>query len=75
MRIILSIFFSFVFSFQLKNNLSEYEIFLGNPKELIPAKKYIYYELISPLFTDYAFKHRLILNIQIQKYLHSQLEQ
>jgi len=60
MRIILSIFFSFVFSFQLKNNLSEYEIFVGNPKELIPAEKYIYYELISPLFTDYAFKHRLI---------------
>ena len=60
MRIIVIIFFCFIFSFELENNLSEYEIFSGDPRKLVPTKKYIYYELISPLFTDYALKHRLI---------------
>ena len=46
--------------FELKNNLSEYNIYSGNPKNLSPSEKYIPYDLITPLFTDYAFKHRLI---------------
>jgi len=48
------------FCFEVKNYLSEYNIYLGNPKNLIPSEKYIPYELITPLFTDYAFKHRMI---------------
>ena len=46
--------------FELKNNLSEYNIYSGNPKNLSPSEKYIPYDLITPLFTDYAFKHRMI---------------
>jgi len=59
-RILLIIFFCYTFSFELKNNLSEYKIFSGNPKKLAQTDKFVFYELITPLFTDYAFKHRLI---------------
>ena len=48
------------FCFELKNNLSEYNIYLGNPRNLSPSERYLPYELITPLFTDYAFKHRMI---------------
>ena len=53
-------FISFCFSFELKQNLSEYRIYKGNPRDLMPADNYIVYDLITPLFTDYAFKNRLI---------------
>ena len=46
--------------FELKQNLSEYQIFKGKPRDLTPTKDFILYDLITPLFTDYAFKHRLI---------------
>ena len=46
--------------FELKNNLSEYKMYVGNPVNLLPSDQYIPYELITPLFTDYAFKHRMI---------------
>ena len=49
-----------LFCFELKQNLSDYNIFIGDPKQLNVSEKFIYYELITPLFTDYAFKHRLI---------------
>ena len=58
--IILFFFFSLVFSYQFKNKLSDYNIFLGNPHELITTDDFIPYELITPLFTDYSWKHRAI---------------
>ena len=58
--ITLALILSSCFCFELKNNLSEYNIYLGNPRNLFPSEEYIPYELITPLFTDYAFKHRMI---------------
>ena len=58
--LLVGICFSLSFSFQIKKNLSEYSIFSGDPKELIASDGFIHYDLITPLFTDYAFKHRLI---------------
>jgi len=52
--------FSLSFPFDLKKNLSEYQIFSGNPKNLIPSEGFVHYDLITPLFTDYALKHRLV---------------
>ena len=40
--------------------LSEYNFFEGNLRELIPTYGVIPYDLISPLFTDYAKKKRFI---------------
>ena len=54
------LFFNFLFCFELKQNLSDYNIFIGNPKNLNASENFIFYDLITPLFTDYAFKHRLI---------------
>ena len=50
----------------IKNNisfysrLSDYNIFQGNPSDLIPGADFHLYELSTPLFTDYAEKQRLI---------------
>jgi uncharacterized repeat protein (TIGR03806 family) len=41
-------------------NLSDYQIFEGNPASLTPAAGYHLYELSTELFTDYAEKQRLI---------------
>ena len=51
---------TFVFNFELKQSLSDYNIFIGNPKQLNPSNDFLFYDLITPLFTDYAYKHRLI---------------
>ena len=60
-KILLSVIcFGLSFGFELKKNLSEYQIFVGDPKELVPSEGFVHYELITPLFTDYALKHRLI---------------
>lgn len=40
--------------------LSDYNIYQGNPSELVPTNDYKLYELSSQLFTDYAEKQRLI---------------
>jgi uncharacterized repeat protein (TIGR03806 family) len=40
--------------------LSGYNIYQGNPGDLIPTREYKPYELSSELFTDYAQKQRLI---------------
>jgi uncharacterized repeat protein (TIGR03806 family) len=40
--------------------LSAYNIFEGNPSELIPTKDFELYELSTALFSDYAEKQRLI---------------
>jgi len=62
MKQILTILYigSICFGFEVKNNLSEYKIYSENPKNLNPTENFIPYELITPLFTDYAFKHRMI---------------
>lgn len=40
--------------------ISDYNIFQGNPSNLIPANGFKLYELATQLFTDYAEKQRLI---------------
>lgn len=52
------------------NQLSEYQIYAGDPSALIPSFDYIPYELGSTLFTDFAEKQRLIKippNTQMEK--------
>lgn len=41
-------------------NLSDYNIYEGNPNDLVPTAEYHEYKLASALFTDYAEKQRLI---------------
>lgn len=40
--------------------LSEYNFFKGNLKDLLPAEKVLPYDLITPLFSDYAEKARFV---------------
>ncbi len=40
--------------------LSDYGLFAGNMSELVPAEGLIPYDLNTPLFTDYADKHRFV---------------
>jgi len=44
-----------------KEKLSEYGLFKGMMSELTPCDEAVLMEIASPLFTDYAEKHRLIL--------------
>ncbi len=41
--------------------LSEYGFFVGTMNEMKPAEGVLFYEPISPLFSDYAFKKRFVL--------------
>lgn len=43
-----------------EQNLSAYNMFEGNPQDLVPTTDYHLLELNAPLFTDYAKKQRLI---------------
>jgi uncharacterized repeat protein (TIGR03806 family) len=45
---------------EMSSKLSEYNIFQGDPAELIPSPDFHLYELSTELFTDYAEKQRLI---------------
>lgn len=45
---------------QFQDSLSFYNVFEGNPIDLIPNDSYHLLELSSPLFTDYAHKQRLV---------------
>ena len=47
--------------FVFREHLSDYGFFKGNLKDLNPAAGVIRYELITPLFTDYAVKDRFIV--------------
>jgi hypothetical protein len=47
--------------FQFKEKLSDYNFFQGRLTELKPRPGLISYELVTPLFTDYAVKDRFIL--------------
>ena len=44
----------------LPAKLSAYQLFAGDPREQAPADGVIPYELNTPLFSDYAAKHRFI---------------
>ena len=41
-------------------NLSEYNFFQGEMKNLTPVYGVLPYELINPLFTDYSLKDRFV---------------
>lgn len=47
-------------SIQFPEKLSEYKLLEGSLDQLKPAKGIIHYELSSVLYTDYAYKQRLI---------------
>ncbi|MEM1324705.1 MAG: hypothetical protein AAGI23_02065 [Bacteroidota bacterium] len=52
--------FDFPETVMFKDSLSEYDIFQGIPADLIPAQGVELLELSSILFTDYAYKQRLV---------------
>lgn len=52
--------FNFPTTVVWEQNLSAYNIFDGNPQDLVPTADYHLLELNSPLFTDYAKKQRLV---------------
>ena len=59
------LFFFLIVSFLLsesiyKEKISDYNIYSGNPHDLITTENFLTYEIITPLFSDYAFKHRSI---------------
>lgn len=47
--------------FRAPEKLSEWGFFKGNPADLEPADHALLYELNTPLFSDYAYKQRLVL--------------
>ena len=49
--------FAFMDSF---NKISEYNIYDGNPHNLRTTENFIPYDLITPLFSDYSWKHRAV---------------
>lgn len=59
-NIVFIFFISFLLAFTAKERLSDYNIYLGDPHDLLTTDKFIPYELITPLFSDYAYKHRSI---------------
>ena len=57
------IFFSISFlisSFDAYEKISDYKIYDGDPHLLITNNEFTPYKLITPLFTDYAWKHRAV---------------
>lgn len=52
--------FNFPKTIVFRDSLSAYNIFQGNKADLIPAKEFQLLELNSSLFTDYAYKQRLV---------------
>ena len=52
--------FSFPTTIVFKDSLSAYDIFEGTPSNLIPTQGFELIELSSVLFTDYAYKQRLV---------------
>jgi len=60
-KIIIFFFVSILFGlFDEYEKISDYKIYDGDPHLLITNDKFTPYELITPLFTDYAWKHRTI---------------
>lgn len=52
--------FNFPTTITFEQNLSSYNIFQGNPQDLLPADDFQLMELSSVLFTDYSKKQRLV---------------
>ena len=52
--------FNFPETITFKTNLSSYNIYQGTASELVPANDFHLYELSSSLFTDFAYKQRLV---------------
>ena len=52
--------FNFPETVAFEQKLSAYNIFEGNPAELVPASDFHIVELSSVLFTDYSHKQRLV---------------
>lgn len=52
--------FNFPKSIIFEDSLSAYKIFEGEPTDLIPSDEFEFLELSSVLFTDYAYKQRLV---------------
>ena len=52
--------FDFPQTIDFGDSLSTYQIFEGTPSDLIPSDDYKLLELSSVLFTDYAYKQRLV---------------
>lgn len=48
-------------AFRAPEKLSEWGFFEGNPAHLQPASSTLLYELTTPLFSDYAWKQRLVV--------------
>ena len=60
-RFFFVLFLSFLISFpNFNKKLSDYNIYSGDPHNLMTTSNYITFELITPLFSDYAYKHRSI---------------
>ena len=59
-ELLLLLIFTFLFSNIYKEKISDYNIFVGNPHDLKTTDKFLTYKIITPLFSDYALKHRAI---------------
>ena len=68
------IFFSLSFCFSELNRISEYNIFKGDPHKLETTDSFIPYRLITPLFSDYSWKHRAIYIPTNKKIVYSDTE-
>jgi len=55
--IIFHLLFAFMDNY---NKISDYNIYDGNPHDLRTTNSFIPYDLITPLFSDYSWKHRTI---------------
>ena len=76
-KTVLIILFSFFYSFLFSNynkKISEYNLYVGNPKDLVTSPEFTTYELITPLFTDYAYKHRAIFIPEGEKIIYKEKE-
>jgi len=53
--VIILVFSSILFSsFNFNQKISDYNIYEGDPRNLITTSNYFEYEIKTPLFTDYA---------------------
>ena len=54
------LFITFLVSFDEYEKISEYNIYKGDPHNLETTDQFTSYDLITPLFSDYSWKHRSI---------------
>ena len=68
------LFISFIFCFNEFEKISDYNIYKGNPHFLQTTDFYTPYELITPLFSDYAWKHRAVYIPRGKKIIYDEKE-